>query len=58
MAAQRNTSISGLLSQELERTIEVAEQYERAKAQALADLRAGFHLGGEIRASREELHAR
>jgi hypothetical protein len=58
IAAKRNTSISGLLSQELHRIIEVAERYERAKAQALADLRTGFHLGGRIRASREELHER
>ena len=58
IAAQRNTSISGLLSQELQRIIEDAEQYGRAKAQALADLKTGFHLGGKIAASREQLHER
>jgi hypothetical protein len=58
IAAQRNTSISGLLGQELQRIIESAERYQHAKAQALADLRSGFHLGGRITTSREELHER
>ena len=58
LAAQRQTSISRLLSQELERIIQKSEQYERAKKSALTNLRAGFHLGGKIVASREELHER
>jgi predicted transcriptional regulator len=58
IAAHRNTSISGLLSQELQRIVEAAERYEHAKVQALADLESGFHLGGEITATREDLHER
>ena len=34
------------------------EAYERAERQALALLEKGFHLGGAIRASRDELHHR
>ncbi len=58
IAAQRNTTVSGLLSRELQRIIEGAERYEKAKAQAIADLHSGFHLGGKITASRDELHTR
>ena len=58
LAAQRQTSISRLLSQELECIIQKSEHYERAQKSALANLRAGFHLGGKIVGSREELHER
>lgn len=58
LAAQRDTSLSRLLGDELARAVEEAERYDQAKAKALADLAAGFHLGGRVRASREELHAR
>ena len=58
LAAQRQTSVSQMLSQELRKIIEDAEQYELAKRRALADLTTGFHFGGRITASREELHER
>lgn len=58
IAAQRQTSISQMLSQELKKIIRDAEQYEKAKRRALANLKAGYHLGGKITASREELHER
>ena len=35
-----------------------SEAYERAERQALPLLEKGFHLGGAIRASRDELHHR
>jgi predicted transcriptional regulator len=57
IAAERGTSISGMLSDELRRIVERSEEYESAKRRALAALEAGFHLGGEP-ASREELHDR
>jgi len=47
-----------MLSQELKRIVESAEQYEVAKRKAISDLRNGYHLGGLIAASREELHER
>jgi Family of unknown function (DUF6364) len=58
IAAQRETSVSKMLSDELERLIQHAEQYELAKRKALANLKKGFHFGGKITASREELHER
>jgi len=58
LAARRETSISGLLAQEIEFLVGQAEAYERAERQALALLDKGFHLGGVIRATRDELHER
>lgn len=58
LAARRETSISGLLSQQIENLVGEEEAYERAERQALALLDKGFHLGGEIRATRDELHER
>ena len=58
IAAQRETSVSKMLSDELERLIQRAEQYELAKRKALANLKTGFHFGGKITALREALHER
>ncbi len=58
LAARRETSISGLLAHEIEFLVGDDEAYERARAQAMALLDEGFHLGGKIRARREELHER
>jgi len=58
LAAKRRTSISQMLTQELIRIVESSAQYERAKRRALANLKAGYHLGGRITSSRETLHER
>ncbi len=58
LAARRETSISGLIAQEIEFLVGEEEAYERAELQARALLDKGFHLGGTIRVSREELHER
>jgi hypothetical protein len=58
LAARRETSISGLLAQEIESLVGEQEAYERAERQALALLDKGFHLGGVILAKREQLHER
>jgi predicted transcriptional regulator len=58
LAARRETSISGLLAQEIEFLVGEEEAYERAERQGLALLDKGFHLGGVIRATRNELHER
>jgi hypothetical protein len=58
IAAQRGTSISGLLSEQIENLVGENEEYERAQRQALAFLNQGFHLGATIRVSRDELHER
>jgi len=58
LAARRSTSISRLLSQEIERLVGAEEAWERAERSALALLEQGFHLGGLIVASRDEWHER
>jgi hypothetical protein len=58
LAARRSTSISGLLSRQIEILVGEEVAYERAERQAMSLLDQGFHLGGVIRASRDELHER
>lgn len=58
LAARRSTSISGLLAEQIEALTGEDEAYERAKRSAIALMRRGFHLGGVISASRDELHER
>ena len=58
MAAHRQTSISGMLSNELRKVVEKTERYQWARRKAMNNLEMGFHLGGRILASREDLHER
>jgi uncharacterized protein YigA (DUF484 family) len=58
LAARRSTSISGLLAEQVEILVGEEEAYERAQRQAMTLLDQGFHMGGVIRASRDELHER
>jgi Family of unknown function (DUF6364) len=58
LAARRSTSISGLVTTQIELLIGEEEAYERAERDAIALLDHGFHLGGQVRASRDELHER
>jgi hypothetical protein len=58
MAARRSTSISGLLARQIEVLLGEEEAYQRAERQARVLLEQGFHLGGVIRVSRDELHER
>jgi hypothetical protein len=58
LAARRSTSISGLLASQIEMLVGEEKAYERAERQAMSLLDQGFHLGGVIRASRDELHER
>jgi hypothetical protein len=58
LAARRNTSISGLLAQQIEALVGEDDEYEQAQRQALALLDQGFHLGGRIASTRDEWHER
>lgn len=58
LAARRSTSISGLLAEQIEKLVGAEEAYERSRRAAFALLDQGFHLGGRITASRDELHER
>lgn len=58
LAARRSTSISGLLTQQIDALIGEDEAYQRAKRHARAMLRKGFHMGGGPLPTRDELHER
>jgi uncharacterized protein YigA (DUF484 family) len=58
LAARRATSISGLLAEQVEILVGEEEAYDHAQRQAMTLLDKGFHMGGVIRASRDELHER
>jgi hypothetical protein len=58
LAARRATSISGLMTEQIEILVGEEEAYERAQRQAMSLLDKGFHMGGVIRATRDELHER
>ena len=58
MAAQDDTSISALLSRELENMVRRRKGYVKARKRALARLREGWNLGWTPPRSREELHER
>ena len=58
ISAKRRSSISNMLSQELQRIVESAGSYEVSRKKAISNLRTGYHLGGIITASRDELHER
>jgi hypothetical protein len=58
IAAQKETSITRMLAEELKQLVDKEEKYQRAKIKAITQLNTGFHLGGKIIATREELHER
>ena len=58
LAAKKEISISKLLSRELARILNDENFYESARKRATARLKKGFHVGGKILATREELHER
>jgi len=58
LAARRQTSISGLVAEQIENLVGAEEVYERSERSALALLERGFHLGGLMMVSRDELHER
>jgi hypothetical protein len=58
LAAKRNTSISGLLAEQIEALVGEDDAYEQAQRHALALLEEGLHLGGRIESTRDEWHER
>ena len=60
LAVQKNTSLSGLLTQTLAELVEKAEAYGQARQRNVALLERGFDLGtqGNIPWKRDELHER
>lgn len=60
LAAQREISVSELLTSELERLVAQEESYARARQRHLRLLEKGLNLGthGQIHTTRDELHER
>jgi hypothetical protein len=58
LAAQRGSSISRLLAEQIEILVGEQEAYERAHRHAKTLLEGGFHLGGRIPATRDQWHER
>jgi predicted transcriptional regulator len=60
IAAQRDTSISGLMVEKLKEIVDEEHGYEEARERSLDRLREGFDLGTAGRTSwtRDELHER
>ena len=58
LSARKSMSVSKLLGEELERLVRDHKQYEQAKRRALATMKKGFHMGGRITATRDELYDR
>ena len=60
LAVQKNTSLSGLLTQTLKDLVMHQQAYEQARQHNLALLKSGLDLGtrGNIPWKREELHER
>jgi hypothetical protein len=60
LAIQKNTSLSGLLTQTLADLVSRQESYEQARQGNLEMLKSGYDLGtkGNIPWSREDLHDR
>lgn len=58
LAAQRSTSISSLLAEQIESLVRGEQAYQHSKRAAMALLTKGFHLGGLIAATRDDLHER
>jgi hypothetical protein len=60
LAVQKNTSLSGLLTQTLADLVAHKEAYEQARRHNLALLKRGLDLGtqGQVTWKREELHER
>ena len=60
LAVQKNTSLSGLLTQTLTDLVAHQEAYEQARQRNLTLLKSGYDLNtqGQITWKREELHGR
>ena len=58
LAAERSTSVTRLVAQEIERLVDEDSAYRRALATALDQLERGFHLGDGLLPRRESVHER
>jgi hypothetical protein len=58
LAARRDTSISGMLAEQIQKMVDDEDEIQRASASAIARLERGLRMGGGRLVSRDELHER
>ena len=58
LAAEKETSVSRLVAEQLERAVRDSEGYDQAKRRALARMKRASHLGYTPPASRDEFYER
>lgn len=58
LAAERGSSVSRMLSEEVQRLVGERDRYLAAKTGAIAELRRGYRLGGGPLPRRDELYER
>ena len=58
VAARRGTSVSRLLAEQIRELAVRDESFAAAQRTALAALARGYHMGGTIKATREDWHDR
>ena len=58
LAAKRSTSISGLLTSQIEQLAEKEDDYERAMKRAFARMEKGYPMGEIPKLDRDALHER
>jgi hypothetical protein len=56
VAAERSTSVSRLLADEIERIVAEHDRYGEAKRASIAELRRGYDLGGGPLPGRDEVY--
>ena len=56
VATRRGMTLHGFLRKQIKLLTAHEQGYERAKLDALALLKRGFHMGGRIRTTRDQLH--
>jgi hypothetical protein len=58
LAAERGSSVSRVIAEEIERLVGERERYQSAKTDGIAELRRGYRLGGGPLPRRDELYER
>jgi predicted transcriptional regulator len=58
LAAERSTSISRLVADEIERLVGEEERYRAAQEHAVREMMTGYHLGGPPYPRRDDLYDR
>jgi hypothetical protein len=58
LAAERSTSISKLVADEIERLVGDEERYRAAQEHAVHEMMTGYHLGGPPYPRRDDLYER